>query len=96
MIDEDCTTELLKLKSPILAIFSWYNELMDVNTIVLIITLVLIIAGIAIRGNAKKNTAVGVTSTMLITLGVIGVIYLLAQWLPGLFKGWSDYADKYR
>ncbi|MBR1875258.1 hypothetical protein IJ798_02695 [Candidatus Saccharibacteria bacterium] len=68
---------------------------MSLNTIILIAGIILLVLGFLLRGNAKRNTAIGVISMFLMTLGAAALIYCAAKWIGNNFNIWQDYSTKF-
>ncbi len=71
-----------------------FTDLSQYSTIFAVVGAVLFVLGFLLKGNAKKDTAAGVISTIMITVGVIGLLFAAAQWISQSITGWNFFSDR--
>jgi membrane-bound ClpP family serine protease len=71
-----------------------FTDLAQFSTIFAIVGAILFVLGFLLKGNAKKDTAAGVISTILITLGVVGLLFAGAQWISQSITNWNFFSDR--
>lgn len=71
-----------------------FTDLSQYSMIFAVVGAILFVLGFLLKGNAKKDTAAGVISMILITVGVIGLFFAAAQWISQSVSGWNFFSDR--
>ena len=71
-----------------------FADLTKYAPIFAIVGAVLFVLGFLLRANSKKDTATGVISMILMTVGVISLVFAAVQWISQSFGDWEVFSDR--
>lgn len=55
---------------------------------------ILFVLGLLLKANAKKETASSVISTLMLSVGVVFLLFAAANWVSKAFEDWGFFSDR--
>lgn len=71
-----------------------FADLTKYAPIFAVVGAILFVLGLLLKANSKKETASGVISMIMMTLGVVLLLFATVQWISQSFGDWKIFSDR--